>query len=113
EYTYSRVPNGTGNFEWQHPTYEISNATPLSVENFEADLVEFSIYPNPAHSIFSIVTNTELKNETLSIFNVEGRLILRENLNQKVIKVDISDWESGVYIARLGNGETKKLVVNP
>ncbi len=113
EYTYSRVPNGTGNFEWQHPTMEMSNETSLTVNDLLQSEGVFSVFPNPTNSVFSVVVSRSLENEILKVFNIEGKLMVEELVSGQKLEINVSDWETGIYIIRLSNGQAKRLVVNP
>jgi predicted RNA-binding protein with TRAM domain len=112
EYTYSRVPNGTGNFDWQHPTHDMSNETSLGMVA-EEKANRFAIFPNPAIAEFTIDLGAAFQNETLSIFNVQGGLVIEQPIQEQVITIDASSWKSGVYIVRVGNGEVKRVIINP
>lgn len=112
EYSYSRVPNGTGNFEWQHPTHDMSNETPLGMIE-EEKVNRFVIYPNPAMTEFSIDLGSSFQNETLSIYNVQGALMKQQTVQEQLTTIDASDWKTGVYIVRVGNGAVKRVIINP
>ena len=72
-----------------------------------------SIFPNPVEELLTI----ELSNDTqyeMSIFNVGGKLIDKQNLNSFVTQLDVSNYESGMYIfkffcANSGESFTKKV----
>jgi hypothetical protein len=50
------------------------------------------------------------KNNRLEIFNHLGQIVWSQtNLSEKVA-IDVQNWPSGVYIAKLGNGETQKFM---
>jgi hypothetical protein len=74
---------------------------------------EFNAYPNPAISFLTIkVSETPT---LLSIFNLNGALVETKNLTNKLNKIDISSYESGLYLFNLSNSlktETKKINVN-
>lgn len=67
----------------------------------------FKIYPNPASSDITVVTNTKVDNLTLT--DINGRIVLEgstENLN-------ISALENGIYLLRIVSGTaifTKKII---
>jgi len=112
-YTYSRVPNGTGNFEWQHFTPLMSNETPLEVDDvFEVEN-EMIIYPNPAQTSIHVDIDESMINESISIYNMEGRLVLYKELEETNTTIDVSEWQNAVYVIKLSNGTSRRLVVNP
>jgi hypothetical protein len=68
------------------------------------------VYPQPASQFVYLKGDELLKYPSifLEVFNTSGVLVHRENLcvNQGTIMMDISAWESGVYLARINTGET-------
>lgn len=72
-----------------------------------------SIFPNPVEELLTI----ELSNDTqyeMSIFNVSGKLIDKKSLNSFVTQLDVSNYDSGMYIfkffcANSGESFTKKV----
>ena len=66
---------------------------------------ELYIYPNPASNVLNIqypITNDECKS-IISIYDVFGRKVKEIKLQkgQQQLKVDISNWHNGLYIAVL------------
>lgn len=64
-----------------------------------SDNDDFSIYPNPASTelYFSCSENQRVK--TISILGLNGKELI--HLNQKYLKIDISELPSGVYLFRV------------
>lgn len=93
------------------PTKDIT----LSVDNFNATGNEISISPNPTSGIINVNFAQDTKG-TAEVFDVSGKLILKESLNAN-LKIDISNKESGVYMVVLKdeNGapfKTEKVIKN-
>jgi hypothetical protein len=78
------------------------NVTSLSETKNE----EFEIYPNPFNEYITINTN---KKVLVSIYNMEGTLILSNQVNSTK-KLNLSSLNNGVYILRLDNGISKKII---
>ncbi|MFK7757792.1 MAG: T9SS type A sorting domain-containing protein [Flavobacteriales bacterium] len=70
---------------------------------------QFVFYPNPA-SDHVIVQADGDNSHQLEIFNLEGKLILSENLNSGKNSVQISHLASGVYVMKMGL-LTKRIIV--
>ena len=67
------------------------------------EFVDFSVFPNPTHSVIGFNDTIE----TVNLFNIQGTLLLsEENTNQ----IDLSLLNSGVYMLELNTGLTKKYV---
>jgi len=83
--------------------------TLLSNSDFENS--NFSIYPNPASNRLSINS----KNDPLThveVFNVLGQRIINAIFSNSVSEnIDISSLNSGLYIVKINNLTTKRLIV--
>ena len=55
------------------------------------------IYPNPTNGLISIELNKK-KQSTIRVFNIVGTEIIRKELNQESIIIDISFLQNGLYI---------------
>jgi hypothetical protein len=70
------------------------------------------IYPNPAQNNFTVETNATEK-QTLQLFDVNGKLVLAQTINEKTI-IDAGNLNAGVYSLSIISNEgvlTKKLVI--
>ncbi|MFT5822404.1 MAG: blue copper oxidase [Crocinitomix sp.] len=77
------------------------------------NLLNVSVYPNPAQSTI-MVTATEMEQLTVSIQNMSGEIVSRENMNTNVHSLNISDLANGVYLLVISDGTknmTKKLII--
>jgi len=72
-----------------------------SVKNITGN--NFYISPNPALNILKI--NTDLKNLTVSIFNMEGKLVLKRISCSNNFTLDISQLSKGFYMVKIENNE--------
>jgi hypothetical protein len=90
-----------------------------SVEN-QSFINSFEIYPNPASQQLNVKYN--LKENTglaLKIYDITGKLVLSNNLNQvssgeNIINIDLSEFSNGLYVLQFTNGKesvSKKLNV--
>ena len=55
------------------------------------------VYPNPSKDIFIITNNTTFKNYTLTVYDIYGRVIIKEKVNSIKYSLDMSQFVSGVY----------------
>lgn len=87
----------------------------VSVEEPDAQ-ARIEIYPNPASSAVTVHwPNITEKDAVLSLLNISGQEVLRHELSDPTIEVDISHLETGIYILRLQSAaavSTRKLIVN-
>lgn len=96
----ARVPNGTGNFVIQKPTFGSNNNAGVSVKDIEPTIA-FDVFPNPNSGFFSVIADSEL-NANLLIFNSSGQQIYQSNFYQKT-EVDLGAMPAGVYYIKLGS----------
>jgi len=92
----------------------------ITISNADASLHEYmasspDIYPNPASEQITIdfKTTTPEQGIMLSIYSLQGKLLLFQNLTQLKSQVNVSSLAKGMYIIHLENAsgiETRKLV---
>ena len=105
---YARIPNGTGNFVIQSPTFNLNN------ENLAASAFDFnqnlSVFPNPTNGNLNI-HNKQYPIETVAIYNLQGQLLysnIYENQNQ--IAIDITSYSKGIYMIMINNKQPIKII---
>lgn len=81
----------------------------LGINDFENK--EFSLSPNPANEIMTISsTNNTLTN--VEVYNVLGQRVLDFNFSETTSKeINISSLKSGMYLVKINNLTTKRLIV--
>ena len=102
---YARVPNGTGDFVFQTPTFNKTNDIDAV---FNIDNNMFNIYPNPV----SDQLNIELAetNGLVKVLDQNGKTVLEKNITTQSGALNISGLKSGLYIIQAFSG--KKLLGN-
>ena len=96
---YARVPNGTGVMQYQNHSYAASNDNLSGIISTNI-LSKLTIYPNPADNYISVSGNVS----RISIFDLLGQEVY---FAERVQKVDISSWKSGIYFVKSGNSVVK------
>jgi hypothetical protein len=79
--------------------YFTTDCTDNSTDDYSADK-QIRIYPNPSDGIITI----EIKNEgnaLMEIYNLNGTQMLSKVFNSKIEKIDISDFEPGIYLLKV------------
>ena len=105
---YARVPNGTGNFVIQAPTFNANNS-PLSNASFNSNRLTLKIVPNPANHSATVILNQLLENQKVQVFNTLGQLI-QETDAQLETPLSFDSRVSGTYIVKYGT-QTQKIIV--
>ena len=64
-------------------------------------------YPNPGGDVMNI--RTSLRNCTLQVYDMQGRMVHQQEITDDVTSVDASNWQRGTYIweLKMENGELK------
>ena len=95
EYTFSSVV--------ANHTIEVVFAEETGIEEVDLDATVL-LFPNPATSHIEIrLSNDLLINSTLDIYDVYGRKIATQMMNNTSAKVDISGYSTGMYLVRISN----------
>jgi hypothetical protein len=75
---------------------------PLSIGEFEANFV--SAYPNPTQSVWNFKTNYQIIN-VIQIIDIQGRIVLENNLRSTEVIIDANSLPSGIYFSRIYTSE--------
>lgn len=94
------------------PLFDYNNQSPTELpDNEEKNLI--TVFPNPVDQILTIELNIPIQYD-LSIFNLNGKLIGQQTLESFTTQIDVSTYDSGIYIleffcANSGERVTKKV----
>jgi hypothetical protein len=106
---YARIPNGTGNFIIQTPTYSANNENLSGVQQNETN-IEMSLFPNPTRDyVFVLINNHSNEKYNINMFNIQGQKVLELPFNEKT-KINLNGFANGVYTITCGN-ITKRLII--
>ena len=108
---YARVPNGTGSFVIQAPTYNSSN-TPLSVNPVGSFNENLKSWPNPTAGTLSLANNV-FPIESVEVYNLQGQLLIGNKYqNQNSVTVDFSTFRNGMYMVVVNKNTNLKIIKN-
>jgi choice-of-anchor B domain-containing protein len=72
---------------------------------------ETRMYPNPARDVVNVLTENQ-KIQNISIFNKLGQLVYEKSqINDFNFSLNISGFSSGMYLVKLNNNISKKLII--
>ena len=92
-------------------TSEAFNLVVLGVADITIGDAKLRWYPNPAHSILNVdVTNVRSNKLHVELYDVTGRFIKKQKLNQNNNKVSVQELTAGLYQLFLYNGREKTVV---
>ena len=83
-----------------------------SLGSSDTDLENFNLYPNPAKNKLTINSKNEPLKQ-IEVFNVLGQRIINLNFSSSLSEnIDISSLNTGMYLVKINNLTTKRLIVN-
>ncbi len=85
--------NATSGSQANFVVVKINNQNVLNTSDL--DKTSFSLYPNPTNEVLNI--NSEVKMNSITIYNLVGQVVLEKKLNAQFESVSISNLPEGVY----------------
>lgn len=108
----ARVPNGTGPFVIQNPTFKANNGG--SSPTYEPNLGEIAsilAHPNPTRQSLRVTLIGGTYDTPLVVSDISGKM-LHTIQSQSQQDLDVSAWSPGMYFLRWGS-VVRKVVVSP
>lgn len=103
---YARIPNGTGDFVIQAPTFAANNEGLSAVDPEGPSTATWQLLPVPAHTWLYLVGTTD---EVITIRNITGQLMW-SSPGKGIQSITTGSWPNGVYIAQSGSA-AQRLVI--
>lgn len=77
----------------------------IALENEEAATTyKFSVYPNPSNGVLEVRLPVTKEKQTISIFDISGKMLLQENITGNYKRFDLSHLSNGLYFIRYKDG---------
>ena len=90
---------------------------PTKIQQEKGESIEFqyvdALYPNPTTGRFTVTFSKALKDASVIITDVNGKVVIKSKANGYTVHFDLSSVAAGVYFVRIddaGNVITKKVV---
>ena len=92
-------------FEQQHAIYRLSDETIVGIEEaHDAGFAVAMAYPNPGKDVLNI--RTGLRDAWVEVYDMNGRLMHRQDITENVTGIDAGGWAEGVYVWKVvSNGK--------
>ncbi|MBK8557302.1 MAG: lamin tail domain-containing protein [Lewinellaceae bacterium] len=97
---YARVPNGSGPFVMQSPTFGANNNLVSSQEPTET--VNINLYPNPANQFVTLKIPTLRSKMPVEIYDFTGKKVYSIASPDKENNISTSQWPAGIYTVLYG-----------
>jgi hypothetical protein len=85
---------------WEHTIFKVSQGILDDIE--EAHDAGFAVavaYPNPGKDVLNI--RTELQNARVEVYDMNGRMVYRQEITENVTAINTTDWSEGTYVWKL------------
>ena len=80
----------------------LSMDNPITIDEQE----EIKVYPNPNLGVFNIDLGVTDKQARVLVFDIKGMHVLSRELTQQQSKIDMSTFQSGMYLVKIVSGDT-------
>ena len=98
---YAKLKNGTGETEAKS-----GNILYKPVHS----ITQVNMYPSPVENTLNVELTSEFTNFKVEVYTSTGGLLLSQQFNNPVFKLDISSCPSGILIVRISDNKTKTTV---
>lgn len=88
----------------------------VGINNISNTTGTMQLYPNPSNDLINIDLSSieiEINNPSIQILNSLGEVILKKSITDKVMSVDVSKLEQGIYFLQVKGSNfttTKKFI---
>ncbi len=108
--SFSRIPNGTGNFVIRGSTFGKNNESANATNELE-NIGKITLAPNPTTGELTVSTDGDpLSN--LSVLNSIGQVMMSvKGIDSQQYTLDLSDLSNGFYFLKIGKNTIKKVIV--
>ncbi len=91
------VASGSLSSANQEASYSGLNCDVLAVNDSTKSKITY--YPNPVTDLFNITSDKNIT--SISVFSIDGRLVLNNTFNDMNIKLDLAKLKSGIYLIKV------------
>jgi hypothetical protein len=81
-----------------YSTQYLSGIT-VGINEYE-NLNDIAIFPNPANDNITIENNSQINNGSISIYNIQGQMLIQQPLQLNKTEINISNFAKGIYILK-------------
>lgn len=104
----ARVPNGTGNFVIQMPTFGFNNNLSTDLAGVSSVVDAISVSPNPAGNLVRVYSSATYS-QTLEVLDRTGRLVYTNNFSGSHL-INTAELANGLYFVRCGAASSKLII---
>lgn len=106
--TYSRIPNGTGDYIIKDPTFGFNNE--LEVTVIEELLGEVRVYPNPATDYIHVeLEKLPSTGAIVTLTNGIGQTLSTSTISSLSTRIDLKDLNGGMYLVTIQDEQSRTI----
>lgn len=106
--TFSRIPNGTGDYIIKAPTFGFNNELETSI--LEKYVGQIKVYPNPASDAIHIdLEKLPISGATVILSSGIGQVISIQNITSLSTRIDLYNVSGGMYLVTILDKESKTI----
>lgn len=81
----------------------------IGIQKYEPQTLQINLYPNPTSQTLYLTTTSSFQHVEMTIYDLSGRVVMRENVHSGVTTLNMSALASGCYVMKVTDG--KEVVV--
>lgn len=105
---YARIPNGTGGFILQAPTFNINNESTTAVP--EVQLNNLLLYPNPTDDEVYVQLRGSEEPCPYIVTDLQGKVISTGNVSTMASTISMKDLADGMYVIKISGYVPGKII---
>lgn len=110
--SYSRIPNGSGEFIIKDATLGFNNEFATAIEAINGSQA-FHVYPNPVRNVLTIHVESanEGRNHALKMWDLSGKYHVKETIGEGKTSVQVGDLPRGMYFIQVDTSKPQKVIL--
>ena len=106
--TYSRIPNGTGDYLIKDPTFGYNNEQETAV--IDEYVGEIKVYPNPATQYIDVdLEKLPKAGATVTLTNGIGQTLSTTKMSSRFIRIDLNNLNGGIFLVTIQDEESRTI----
>ncbi|MDB4163485.1 CotH kinase family protein, partial [Saprospiraceae bacterium] len=106
--TYSRIPNGTGDYLIKDPTFGYNNEQETAV--IDEYVGEIKVYPNPATQYIDVdLEKLPKAGATVTLTNGIGQTLSTTKMSSRFTRIDLNNLNGGIYLVTIQDEESRTI----
>jgi hypothetical protein len=89
------------------PCSAVSDCYTVSFVGIQSDIRNgITLFPNPTNGVFTVECNGSGKENTITVSDIRGEIILQTTISANSTIIDLSNCDAGIYILKFNNGNS-------